>query len=544
MRYKRIFLVLFVIVLFIPLFALLHNGLPVTDDGKDQVARIANFYTDLKYGIIVPRWAENLNWGYGHPILMFLYPLPSYIAGLFHTVGFSLVDSSKLVFALSFIASGIAMYLWLSAFLPFQAALTGSLIYVFAPYRFVDMYVRGDIGECLAFVFIPLILYFIYRLIKKRSGGLLLGLSVSTAGLILAHNAMALMFMPLVGLYLLYLFWRSGFNKKYLWTVCVFILVGFGLAAFFWVPALLEGKYTLRNIVLKGDVDSNFVSLQRLLYGPWGYGISSSFTLQAGILQWASVLVSIPVIFYLRKQKDKSWVFLFIVVIIFFITIFLMTKESSVIWDHISLLSSFQFPWRFLSVSVFLSAVAGACSFRLMSKILRNGALTGIFILALFLTIGDWHAQGYLQKPDSFYSGVYSGTTDTGESAPVWSVRFMEHRADARVDTISGRARIVQLARTPVYHRYQVNAKTNAVLRENTLYFPGWTIRVDGNGVPIQYQDPNSRGLMTFSVPQGMHIIVVQFSETKLRLISDYLSIFSVILLGALVFLKRKLWLV
>src|SRR3989338_1964646 len=80
----------------LPLWLFLHSGLPITHDGIDHVARIANFYQSLSEGNLIPRWAGNLNWGYGHPILMFLYPLPSYIASFFHFRGFSLIDSIKL----------------------------------------------------------------------------------------------------------------------------------------------------------------------------------------------------------------------------------------------------------------------------------------------------------------------------------------------------------------------------------------------------------------------------------------------------------------
>ena len=71
-----------------PLMDLLHPGLFDAHDSPDHVARIANFYQNLAEGTIIPRWAGNLNWGYGHPILMFLYPLPSYAASLFHFLGF------------------------------------------------------------------------------------------------------------------------------------------------------------------------------------------------------------------------------------------------------------------------------------------------------------------------------------------------------------------------------------------------------------------------------------------------------------------------
>ena len=89
---KITFLILLLIISCIPLVTLFHTGLPITNDGKDHVARIANFYSNLQQGNLIPRWAGNLNWGYGHPILEFLYPLPSYIASLFHFLGFSFID--------------------------------------------------------------------------------------------------------------------------------------------------------------------------------------------------------------------------------------------------------------------------------------------------------------------------------------------------------------------------------------------------------------------------------------------------------------------
>src|SRR5579885_1499639 len=101
---KKCFPFLFLcIILLIPLADLFHPGLPLTHDGQDHVARIANFYQNLSEGNIVPRWAANLNWGYGHPILEFLYPLPSYIASFFHFAGMSFVNSVKAEFGLTFV---------------------------------------------------------------------------------------------------------------------------------------------------------------------------------------------------------------------------------------------------------------------------------------------------------------------------------------------------------------------------------------------------------------------------------------------------------
>ena len=103
----KIYLLILIIISFVFTLDLFHPGLPVTHDGKDHLFRIANFYQNLKEGNIVPRWAGNLNWGYGHPILEFLYPLPSYLASLFHFAGFSFIDSAKIVFGLGMFFSGL-----------------------------------------------------------------------------------------------------------------------------------------------------------------------------------------------------------------------------------------------------------------------------------------------------------------------------------------------------------------------------------------------------------------------------------------------------
>lgn len=567
---KVIFPILIICLSLIPLIDLLHPGLPFTHDGRDHVARIANFYQNLQEGNFIPRWAGNLNWGYGHPVLMFLYPLQSYFASIFHYSGFSFVDSTKMVFAISYILSGLTMYLWLKEFLPKQGAFIGSLLYIFAPYRFVDLYVRGAIGEHVAFIFPPMVLYFLLKIsnsinltgqrkmpapylrsgdaktktsgASKQSMGengkyLIFG-SLSLAALILSHNAISLMFLPIIMLYIIFLIFNSKNKLSLILNTCFLILMGFSLSAFFWMPALAEGKYTLRDIVTSGSIEKNFANFFQLIYGPWSYGISGQFTLQIGILHWLSVLFAFPVCFYLYKKKNSLFVFTIGILIIFFISIFLVTGYSQIIWKNISIMQKFQFPWRFLSVSVFTSSVIGALVLSyfpkstnppLLKREGQGGSKNTVFLIILtsiilFLNKGYWHAKSYLYFPDSYYSSVYKGTTDTGESSPIWSVRFMEKQPKSQIEVISGKAGIKKLISSSTFHEYLVDAESTARLKENTLFFPGWTVMVDNKPVEVQYQDPDYRGIMTFKITKGMHDVVVKFEETKTRLVADIIS--------------------
>src|SRR5436190_16420355 len=290
---KYFFLILFVLISFIAILDLFHPGFPITHDGDVHLLRLTNFYQSLQEGNIIPRWAANVNFGYGQPVFEFFYPFPLYLASLFHSVGFSFADSLKIILILSMVLSGISMYIWLTELFFWQAGFIGGLLYVFAPFRFVDTYVRGDTGENFAFVFIPLICYAITKIAKNPkftwtiTGGIFLAL------LILTHNVVSLMSLPFILFYGLYCWFYHNKKKLYAGYFFWLIIAGFSLSAFFWMPGLLEGEYTLRNIVTAGEYKSRFVDFSSIVYGPWSYGGTGKLTVQLGILQWIVLIISI-----------------------------------------------------------------------------------------------------------------------------------------------------------------------------------------------------------------------------------------------------------
>jgi hypothetical protein len=544
-KFKNKSLILILIVfLLIPLIPLLNQGLPLTHDGRDHVARIANFYQGLSEGNIVPRWAGNLNWGYGHPILEFLYPLPSYFASSFHFLGFSLVDSTKIVFALGFALSGIFMYLWLSAFLKKEEALFGAALYSYAPYRFVDLYVRGAIGENFAFIFMPLVLYFTYRLYKRQSYFNLSFLAMSLACLILSHNAISLIFLPFIIFYGILLWSKKKFQKSYILNFVSSIAIGFALSAFFWAPSFLEGRYTLRNILTSGTYINRFVDFKALIYGSWSYGGAGEFTVQLGLIHWIALIVSFVSLFYFLKKKKKNYWLVLGGVVYSIAAMFLMLKQSNFIWQHAMILQNFQFPWRLLAITVFSTSLLGALSISLVKEKLRKTVVFILLIVLFLLSLNYMKPNGYLIKPESFYAGVFESTTDTGESSPIWSVRFMEKKPVAHLEVLDGDASIAEIKRTSVNHEYSVNVRKKTLFAENTLYFPGWTIKANGQTLPIEYQNMQHRGIMLFFLDPGSYNVKAQYGETKLRLFADMVSalfLFCVVVIFIFKFVKAKL---
>lgn len=531
----------------IPLLDLTGPGMFLSHDGEAHIARLAAFYKSLTEGNIIPRWGGNLNAGFGHPVLMFLFPLPMYFGSVFHFFGFSFIDSIKLVFGFSFILSGLTMFFWVKEMWGEKAGFVAGILYLFAPYRFVDLYVRGAIGETLAFVWPPLICWFLLKLSKNLRWKFVLGGSLSMAALILSHNALSLMFIPIIIVYMGYLIILS--QEKLLFTAyCLLLTVlGFGVSAFFWIPSFFEGKYTLRDIILSsGEYLNHFPNFWQLINSPWGYaGSPNGFSLQLGVVQWLIILTSPVILYVLSRKKDKSRFFVGFLMVLFILTLFILLPISLPVWQKISILPKFQFPWRFLSLAIFAPAVlAGSLIYTLPKN--RQLVITILLILiTLWINKNFWHARGYFLKDDNYFLNVYQGTTDTGESSPRWGIKGMEEVGRKNpIEVISGQADVKNINRLSNLHLYKVNVISNrAQFLENTLYFPGWTILVDDQETTIEFQDPHHRGLLTFFVPQGQHELRVVFNETKLRRTADLISLISVtvLIVGGILAISR-LW--
>lgn len=554
MKRKSFLLPLLILISLFPLKELFIPGAYQSHDIIEHAARLASFYESLNQNNPIPRWGGNLNYTYGHPVIMFLYPLTNYLGSLLHFLGFNIINSIKILFGLSYIASGVFMYLWIKRLWGQNAGFIAAIFYLFAPYRFVDLYVRAALGEHLAFVFIPLACWMLTELIKSQKRKYLVLSSVSIALLILSHNAISLIFMPFIFIYCFCLIFLDKKIKKPRATrlpcrqaghALFAIFLGFALSTFFWLPALLEGKYTLREIVADKEVFiNNYLKPKELFFSKWGYGGSSNkqevsgFMVSLSWFQWLVILIS-AVLLFIKKNKDK--LFLAFLLIYLFLGIFFTNNLSKPFISIIPFISSFQFPWRLLAVPVFIcSILAGYLVFYFRKKL----QFWQIFIFCLIVilsTASYWQIQEKGKTySDDYLLHEYTGTTETGESTPRWAIRFQESYPYDKVQLVAGGLDGHEIEKWNFEeHRYTVDTREDSQIVDNTLYFPGWKVWVDEKEMPINYHDLNWRGMITYPVPVGEHQVVVKFTRTRIRLFADLISLISLIALISLIVLKK-----
>ncbi len=478
----------------LPLFG--KNYIP-THDGEYHIIRIVEFAKMLGQGTIVPRWAPDMNSGYGVPIFEFHYPLPNYIGSFVRLLTQDAVYAFQISMGIGYVAFAFGSYLWLSALFGTFPALIGAAVAAFVPYVFVDMYVRGSIGEIWA---MALLFFSLFSIEKKRS----VAFAFAYGLLILSHNILAMLFSPFIIGY-------AGIRNK---SILPWMLGALGLSAFFWLPALLEQKYvTGLNTV---NFREHFVQAYELLIPSWGTefsgagSVGNKISFQLGIAPILAIILAILT----RDKKTRKLFGYFMAVLV--ISIFLMLPVSRGVWEAIKPIQLLQYPWRLLSFIVPVSALAaGSWVHGLKRKWV--GIVLGI--VAVGFAVSYARPVQYAPRNEAYYlarPNFTDGTSSMGNSfSTIWT-GWKETRSD------------ISYSGSFLDREYRIRQNISGDLAIPIVYFPGWKAKVDGMEVTIDFQKD---GVIRVFVPEGDHIVRAYFTQTLVRRIADIISLVSLAVL-------------
>lgn len=522
--------------MFIYSLPLYHSGLFVAHDNVPQIVRIAERFQAIADGQFPVRWAGGLNYNFGNPGFIFFYSLSGYATILAYLIGFDLQDSYKLLIGATFILAPISFYFWSSKIFSKKSAFIASLFYGLAPYSFLDTFVRGHLGESLALVFPPLILFFVERNIKKVSiTNIILG-GVAYFLLILSHSILSFVFSFIIFGYILV---RSFKIKNVLFSNISMLIIGLGLSSYFWIPALLEAKYINSKVFLSDWYKDHFINFIDLIYSRWGFGSNinsyNGLSAQIGPLHFLFSILCIP-LFIFKKVKNKFIILFWIIVLS--CGIFLSTQLSDFLWARFHMLQQFQFPWRLTSISFFAASVLTGYFF---DNIPNKKIYIVSLLLLLYLAIPMTKIPGYVTNADSFYFNYPGTAAYHNEATTIWVEGDAYEYPKNPAEIISGEGIIKDYKRKSQVHFYSIYAKTNVRILDNTVYFPGWRVMVDGDKIPIQFQDVNHRGLITFDLNKGSHNVMVKFGESPIRFAADIITILFIFLILIIVVFRKKI---
>ena len=111
----------------------------------------------------------------------------------------------------------------------------------------------------------------------------------------------------------------------------------------------------------------------------------------------------------------------------------------------------------------------------------------------------------------------------------------------SKIEIINGDALVKELSRNPIQHTYTINPKSKIEVKENTLFFPGWAVMVNGNPLLINYKHVNSPGVITFKLDKGMYDVSIKFIDLPVIILAKWLSLISLLTMVIYALIPKKL---
>lgn len=513
-RYVLVFILFFLSLLAV--WPILEPGIFSMHDDT-QVSRVIEMGRALREGQFPVRWVADLGYGYGYPIFNFYGPLPYYFGGILYAFGMPALIATKIMFGVGAILPALLLYWAVSGF-GWQAAFVSSLLYLYAPYHAVQLYVRGSVGEYWILIFWPLILGAIVRKNMLLAG-------VATAGAILSHTTMG--YVTVIALVLIFAF-RP-------------LALGLGLSAFFWLPAFFEMGYTSVSgqVSATANYADHFVCLSQLWSSQWGFGGSAPGCIDGMSFMIGKVHIVLALVSVLFISKTKmTWVGLVMIVFGVFFALF----PSVIFWKILPGFSYLQYPWRFLSVASLGFALVGGNGVNLTRKSFGRTIVAILLAGLIVLMNAKWFRPQYrVLHTDAFYESAldlrWRASKISDEYLPPSIARPQSEKNLVSATIADGNGiRIVPVSVTAIDERYVVESAISMPLILQKAHFPGWRYTINGKEIYPEFQNGNP----VVSINAGQSIIHMRFTDTPIRTIGNLISLVSILTVGGILYAKQR----
>jgi len=548
-----------------------QTGLPNTADAEIHLHRMISAAANLQAGYFWPRWTPYLHHGFGYPIHNFYAPGLHLIGGgLFLLTHLDGVLLWKLLQTAALLLYPAGAYLFARTFIGRRGALVAAVVYTYAPFRFDELWQQSNLSQFAAMALIA----FLFRAMSLGSAAprraAIAKIGLWFAAIVLLHHPTGFLVAPFAGLYGLWLGLgeTSATHNQRLQRVSLLIAglaLGVALSAVFWLPALGEFRYVQIQRIEQGafNAATNLIPLKALLrpllpIDQTQQNFARFFA--PGQPQALFALLSLIALWPRLNVSRRARLNVLFGAFAFLLCLFLMTPVSAWIWQNLPIARFVVYPWRLLGLAA-LAAIPGAailpslCPRRWQSAMAAGIiAIVSLSALPLLYTPLSFYTVGELTPGEAFIYEKRTGNvglTSGNEYLPIWAEQrpqsgnprdhlVLEWRVDLYGDSLPEgvqSARVIADCSTR-QTCYTLDTPQAFTLQFNQLYYPGWSVTLDGQ--PIEVRPEGIHGLITLDIPVGSHRLTIEYAGTTLQHAAELISLISLGIVIILLITGRK----
>lgn len=524
---KKIFLFIFILVLFMPCLPLMQYNVSVADDYLFHFSRIQSITDSLKQGIFPVKVHYDManTCGYGTGLFypnLFLY-IPAIINLFINNIGLAY----KLFLVIILSALFFMSYLSIKAVTKnCKTALLATLLIMFSNSLMLNLYDRTALGELLGFVFITPIICGLYNYVHDDFDKPYI-LAIGFLGVANAHLITTLVCIIFAILYFLINIKSSIKNpKKFLKLVLTAIIVTL-IATAFWLPMLeqlLDQTFKLSEpwTHIKDDV---YYPID--LFGTGKFSIGIIITLCLPLLLCG--------IFDKEISKTKK---LFAIFAIFFMFLMLFSPFWKLTNDYSNII---QFKWRLLGITTILTCISISIFAEHYSEKL-NIKFDYLFVIITIVAAGVCiiHMNDVVSSHDDYKSEYISTILYTIPESIGGGQEYLPVETDYDyllengfiVTTNTGAK--AAIAKEDFKGTFVLEDYYNATSAEVPfIYYLGYVANItspDGQVTPLAIEK-SENGLLKLIIPEDVHGIVnVWYEGTNIQKVSYVISILTIII--------------
>ncbi len=510
--------------------------------------RIESIATELQNGQFPVRYETTSWYGNGYISSITYGNIFLYIPAVLHLLGLPTYRCYNLYVILTNIAGVfIAFYSFSKLFKDKQWGFIATVIYMLSGYYISNVYMRAAVGEYTAMIFIPLVVYGIYRILFEKG---IAPFVIGVSGIIQSHILTSFMVASFLLLFLI-INWKDAIAK--IKELVVSVVAILGINAFFIVPFL--DSYMSYNFNIKNETAGINIRKYGLyidqFFGlfPTGNGTGrNEWTsqgegyLRIGVLHVICFLLCIVALVMIKKLITDKKLFLSVFALgclaVWMSSAYFPWGIFSADNGFANIMRSVQYPSRYMLLQTICWTICGVYVIKRLfetyvvkhefvkyaATVLIVGfvalAQTGVFMYTLSCSVPTVQT---IDDRDNFADGLYlQQGTDTEnlitEAIAIDNkdciVEDLGYEEDTRVISINNASQKEAQVLVPVFNYKYIYAKD-----------------LSGKAYTLSSTDNNQYSLVVESNYQGK--IEVQFKEPILWRVAEIISIASILALAA-----------